>query len=321
MYTSIVVPLDGSVFGNGALPVAVTMAQRSDAFLHLVHVREPIAFPYGELPAAQADSNSEEKVRSELTRVAAHLAREGALRVDAEFLVGDIETTLRRYFEDARHDLAVMMTHGRGRLSRSLLGSVADALVRHSPVPLLLLHQDTAWLRAAAEPLFRRVLIPLDGSAMAETILDHVFTMGTPDATEYVILSVVAPHRELEAADAQTDVITGRSFDERQRDAAREYLHGVAASLRDSGAQVTTRVEVHQETAQGILDAALEYHVDLIALSTHGRGGMSRFLHGSVADKVLREASAPILVCRPHETPVRSADTGDTTARTGHHNA
>lgn len=302
VYSSIVVPLDGSVFGNEALPVAVTLAQRSDAFLHLVHVREPIRFPYGELPSAQVDTDSELRLRSELTGVVDRLARKGSLRVDAEFLVGDIDATLRHYFEDSPHDLAVMMTHGRGGVRRSWLGSVADALVRHAPVPILLLRQETPWLRAAAEPLFRRVLIPLDGSAMSESILDHVLSFGTPDATEYVILSVVAPHRDIEAPDAQTDVSTGQSYDERQRDAARGYLDGVAVVLRSGGVPVTIRVEVHQETAQGILDAALEHQADLIALSTHGRGGLSRLLHGSVADKVVRGATAPVLVCRPQES-------------------
>ena len=308
MYTSIVVPLDGSVFGNGALPVAVALANRSDAALHLVQVRDAETTVAGPFGAGLLDP-AEPLRRAALEEIAAHLARQGSLRVTAETLDGPVVPTLRRYLENPTHDLVVMMSHGRGGLSRAWLGSVADGLIRHASVPLLLLRQDTSWLRTAVEPLFRRVLIPLDGSALAEAVLDNVLALGTTDVTEYVILAVVAPHRELESPEHGTGTFSGRSLDEQQRDAALAYLHGVAADLRSTGAVVTVRVEVHLHTAQGILDAAVEHQVDLIALSTHGRGSMSRLVHGSVADKVIRGATAAVLVCHPPEASLQPSRT------------
>lgn len=299
MYTSIVVPLDGSVFGNGALPIAVALANRSDAALHLVRVRDPVAIAAAAGPfGARMIDAAEPQRRAEMEEVAAHLAQ-GSLRVTAEFLDGPVVPTLQRYLENSTHDLVVMMSHGRGGLSRAWLGSVADGLIRHASVPLLLLRQDTSWLRAAVEPLFRRVMIPLDGSALAEAVLDNVLSLGTADVTEYVILGVVAPHRELESSEHDAGTFIGGSLDEQQRDAALAYLHGVAADLRSTGAVVTVRVEVHLHTALGILDAAVEHDVDLIALSTHGRGAMSRLVHGSVADKVIRGTTGAVLVYHP----------------------
>ena len=201
-----------------------------------------------------------------------------------------------------------MMTHGRGGLSRAWLGSVAEGLIRRAPVPLLLLRQDTEWSREAVEPLFRRVLIPLDGSLMAEEVLDHVFSLGTPEVTEYVILSVIAPHHQLDSGDSGAETFPGRSQDEQQRDAAHHYLNRVAGDLRSSGALVTVRVEVHLHTAPGVLDAATEHHVDVIALSTHGRGSLSRLVHGSVADKILRGANVPVLVYRPNQAATQQPE-------------
>ncbi len=305
MYTSIVVPLDGSEFGVRALPVALTLAKRCNARVHLVHVREAVVFLEGETAyEPHLSDQQQQKVRAHVTAMAAQLARGASLRVDAVFLDGPVAPSLQRYLETGGHDLVVMTTHGRGGLSRAWLGSVADGLIRRAPVPLLLLRDDTAWLRDAVEPLFRRVLIPLDGSAMAEEVLDHVVSLGTNGVTEYVLLSVIAPHHQVDSGESDAETLAGHSLDERQRDAAHHYLNGVASNLRSSGALVKERVEVHRHTAQGILYAATEHHVDVIALSTHGRGGRARFMHGSVADKVLRGADLPVFAYRPKQAGV-----------------
>lgn len=313
MYTSIVVPLDGSVFGNSALPIAVALARRSDAALHLIHVHDSVSIseagPFGALLL----DNDEPRRRAEFEGVATRLAHAGALRVTAEFLDGPVVPTLQRYLEDGRHDLVVLMSHGRGGLRRTWLGSVADGLIRHASVPLLLLREETASVEAV-EPLFRRVIVPLDGSAMAEGVLDDVVALGTTDVTEYVILTVIAPHRDDKPPSSDIVIPVGRSYDEQQRDAAFGYLNGVAADLRSTGAVVTVRVEVHEQCAQGILDTADEHHVDLIALSTHGLGGLSRLVHGSVADKVIRGATTAVLVHHPSTRGVASAVTAGTMA-------
>ena len=237
-------------FANSALPVAITLASRGDAEVHLVHVREPILFLEGSSAYEPhlADDHQME-VRAHITSAAAHLSRESSLRVDAEFLAGQVVPTLRQYLENGDHDLVVMMTHGRGGWNRAWLGSVADGLIRSAPVPLLLLRHESQWLRDAVEPLFCRVLIPLDGSAMAEEVLERVLSLGVPDATEYVLLSVIAPHRESEPGESGAEGVTARSHDEQQRDAAHNYLNRVAGDLRSRGAMPKVSVEVYRHTS------------------------------------------------------------------------
>ena len=303
MYTSIVVPLDGSEFGKRAIPVALALASRSEAAVHLVHVQEHVALPQGApMYDTRLDHESAHALRAGLTALAVELARGTTLQVDTHFLDGPVVPTMQRYLRESQHDLVVMMTHGRGGISRAWLGSVADGLIRHAPVPLLLLRQETAWLSEAREPLFRRILVPLDGSALADSVLDHIVSLATTDITVYVLLTVTSPYSPLEYAGADIDPLSGRSHEELQREAALAYLDSVADELRSSGALVEVLVESHHHAAHGILAVASEHTVDLIALSTHGRGSVGRLIHGSVADKVVRGATVPVLVYRPEPT-------------------
>ncbi len=309
MYTSIVVPLDGSEFGKRAVPVALALARRSHAAVHLVHVHEPmVSASGGPRHDTRLHNELRQEMRRELTAAAAQLARETSLPIDAVFLDGPVVPMLQGYLADRDHDLVVMMTHGRGGLSRAWLGSVADGLVRHAPVPLLLVRPGAEWPGDLVEPLFCRILVPLDGSAMADEVLDHAISLSTPDATVYTLLTVVVPLPMLGGM-YPTSGFADRSDLEQRHEVAQSHLTVMAKELRESGALVETRVVTHQQPAQGILDAAEEQHVDSIAMSTHGRGAASRLLLGSVADKVVRGATVPVLVYRPE--PVAAELTGN----------
>lgn len=307
MYTSIVVPLDGSAFAKRALPVALALARRSHAAVHLVHVNElMVSASGGPQHDTRLHNDLRQEMRAELTAVAAQLARETSLPIDAVFLDGPVVPMLQGYLADRDHDLVVMMTHGRGGLSRAWLGSVADALVRHASVPLLLVRPGAEWPNELVEPLFCRILVPLDGSAMSDEVLDHAVSLSTPDATVYTLLTVVVPLPLLGGMYPNAG-FADRSDVQRQHEVAQSHLAAMAKELRESGALVETKVVTHQQPAQGILDAAEEQRVDSIAMSTNGRGAASRLLLGSVADKVVRGATVPVLVYRPEPLPTERA--------------
>lgn len=298
MSASIVVPLDGSAFGKRALPVALALARRNQAAVRLVHVHPepPVASYAGGGPTYDPRLSEELRrvMRTDLTTLAEQLVLETSLSVDAEFLDGPVVPMLERYLAETSPGFVVMMTHGRGGLRRAWLGSVADGMVRHSPVPVLLVRSGAEWPGNLIEPLFRSALVPLDGSAMAEEVLDHVMRLGTPDATAYTLLTVVVP--PLAPTSESTPDLSNV---ERQHNAALAYLSTVAEKRRQKGALMEVRVVVHPRAAEGILEEAEAQQADLIALSTRGRGAASRLLLGSVADKVIRGATVPVLVYHP----------------------
>lgn len=303
MYSTIVVPLDGSALSERAVPTALVLARRGSATLLLIHVRESAVRPAGApLLDSRFDDEAERHAQARVSSMADTIARESGLAAQAVFLDGEIAPTVQAYAAARGTDLVVMTTHGRGGISRLWLGSVADELVRRSTAPILLIRPDVEGAPDVSEPLFHRILVPLDGSPRAEEVLTHAAALGTPGHTEYVLLRVLAPRT---SADLFPSVATMLAPDELARRLAGAharadaYLAGVAASFREIGAQVTTHTALRAQAAREILEFAREQDVDLIVLSTRVRSTTERLLIGSVADKVLRGTAGPVLVCGP----------------------
>jgi nucleotide-binding universal stress UspA family protein len=321
MYRSILVPLDGSPLSEYALPAACDIARRSGAALRLVHVHmrttpDPIyveGLPVIDESTQSLDTDHE---RAYLERIRDRIIDQHGLRVTIAIHdpVSDGErdmTIADALAADAAStdtDLIVMTTHGRGGLARFWLGSVADSLVHVSSVPVLSLRPGEPIPPIKHPPVFRHILIPLDGSALAEQILEPALALGTLTQATYTLLHVVelfvlpgyAPLAQAVHLDAH---MTQAVRTERQR-----CLDDVAQRLRASGHQVHTRTLLGAQPAVALLDAAEEQGADLIALATHGRSGLPRLLIGSVADKVRRGADMPVLLCRPQVSP--AADRG-----------
>ena len=318
MYSTIVVPLDGSAFGERALPAAVALARRSDAVLELVHAREPAASASGApVPDPRFDDEEEQLVRSRVSSLADALARDAGLRVRPVFLNGDVAAAVQAYVAERGADLIVMTSHGRGGLSRAWLGSVADQLVRRSTAPLLVVRADGQGMPGAAEPLFRRVLVPLDGSPRAEEVLAHAAALGTPGVTEYLLLNVFTPRPSTDLFPSDATLVdreeVARHLQEVQA-RGDAYLARVADSFREIGARVTTYTTLRGQAGPAILEFAREHGADLIVLSTRVRSAAERLLIGSVADKVLRGADVPVLLRGPQtRVASESRDAASTT--------
>jgi nucleotide-binding universal stress UspA family protein/YHS domain-containing protein len=184
-------------------------------------------------------------------------------------------------------DLIAMSTHGRSMLARMLVGSVTDRVIRTSPVPVLVLHSPTMSIDRVSPPTGRklRVLAPLDGSAFAEEAVKMAVSLLSPERIELSLACVVGT--------PQT-----------QKPTARGILDEAATRLGRPGLDITTTILVGATAGQ--IDAfALEGGSDLIVMSTHGHGMLTRTLVGSVTDQVVRTSEVPVLVVQPHlmETP------------------
>lgn len=224
-----------------------------------------------------------------------------AIPVIVERTTGGVVESIAETAASAGTDLIVMTTHGRTGLSRAWLGSVADGVTRSAGTPVLMLRPSDQ--PAPAEHTagsFSRVLIPLDGSREAETILDEAIAVAGHAAT-YVLARIVQPiPLIMPTADpyTMTTMMTDPGTTELVVADARQYIQEVAGRLAEHGAtRIEQSVLVGDHPAQMLLDLSKANDIDLIALATHGRG-MARLVLGSVADKILRGSTTPLLVCR-----------------------
>jgi nucleotide-binding universal stress UspA family protein len=308
MYRSILVPLDGSVFAEHALPLALGIARRSGAKLVIARVHVAPFSPIEDL-GGLVDRAARDEEQAYLKQVVKRLTDPTAAPVGSALLEIPVADSLCEYAKSAGADLMVMTTHGRGPLARAWLGGVADELVRKAPIPILLTRPQEAKPVLDQVPVFRRVLIPLDGSSFAEQAVDHALPFGSLSEAEYILVRVIEPmirggHMETALTSSSEPGIVRRLellHDEEKANAG-AYLEKMAQKVKSQGHRVETRVIVNEQAAVALLDTAKEVRADAIALCTHGRRGLSRLFLGSVADKILRGTSLPLLIHRPATT-------------------
>ena len=305
MYRTLMVPLDGSVFGEHAIAYAISIAKRANAVIQLAHVYHPIMLHGADvdsgLSLGEADATARKRAQQYLVDTAERIKAVAPLDVEPVLLDGRTGSVLVDHAVKAGVDLIVMTTHGRGPLSQFWLGSVADELARTTPMPVILIRPvDEQAPAFAIDPPLRRILAPLDGSPLAEQVLEPLLRLGTLVDAEYRLVRVVEP---VYSPNADTWFTPPRpEVDYLAERRAREYLDQVRQRLQYQATRVDTYIDTHSQPAEVILEEARRYQPDLIALATHGRSGLVRQVLGSVADKVLRGGTVPVFVHRPHKT-------------------
>lgn len=295
MLRRVLVPLDGSSFAEAALPAALSLSRRSGAELDLMTVHEPVpSFAYDEW-----ETSAREWSENYLDDIRDRVAGATGDGIERTVRSGRVADAIRERARETEVDLVVMATHGRGALSRAWLGSVADTFVRHAPCPVLLIRPDEeASVDLSEDWNPGSVLVPLDGSELGESILDGVAELAGLYDSALVLLRVVAYPIEIASPYLPHTVQMNQDIVDEASKGAGEYLERLAVPLRDRGLEVELEVDVDTQAGNGILKVARERAVGLIAMSTHGRGGVARAVLGSTADKVIRGARRPTLVYR-----------------------
>lgn len=297
MFRSILVPLDGSPLAEQALPWADRIAQKcgSEVCLvtgHRLYAFENYSSAWAPFDAAQ-DALFRQSEERYLELVAVEKLKFGRERVKTKVTNGLPADAILAGARDVHPELIVMTTHGYGPLSRAFLGSVADEVVRRSEIPVLLIRPTDE--TPALEPCVRSILVPLDGSPFAEQIIPTVRELASRLGASCHLCSVV-PASSGQAFGGAIDDSQLQQAQQRDADQARAYLAGIAGQLREHSIEVTTKVVVGQYPAEAVTAEAANAKCGLIALATHGRSGFKRLVLGSVADKVIRTASTPVLV-------------------------
>jgi nucleotide-binding universal stress UspA family protein len=254
----VAVPLDGTAVAEHALPIADLLARYCGSQLKLLHVQ-----------ADRRSNNTEQYLAHLVWRL-----NRPDLAVTYEIGYGEVAQQISELAQEYEANLIVMSTHGMPGIDRYYVGDVANKLIRILNTPVLLLRPTEKWQSRTTK--FRRLLVTLDGSEAAEDVLRYTRFLARVFQSEILLLSV--PEAEAEKV-RLTD-----------------YLETVSTALRESGYNVTARV-AGSGAVRTILESCLAEEVDLIMMTTHGRGVLSREASiGSVADRVIDAANCPVFL-------------------------
>jgi nucleotide-binding universal stress UspA family protein len=310
MYKVIMVPTDGSGFDREAIRVALRMAERSNAKVRLVRVLESDSF-FGTTPEADWTAEAADLGRSERTNALSELyalAAECRSGCKADITVdlhgGPVADVLQGYARRHDVDLIVMSTHGRTGVSRLSLGSVTDSLIRHTSIPVLVVKTPESYLNPQLAHAFKRIVVPLDGSTLAEEVLPSVLTLAKLEDAEVSLLQVLIPHSYSQKEMFDPNL----PWWDKDVSLAQAYLFRIASRLRRNGLVVTTDIVIGEHAADAIGDFASREKADLIAIATHGRGGLARMLRGSVADAIMHSGKLSMLVLKPDDLATKGEE-------------
>lgn len=297
---SILLPLDGSAFAERAVSWAAVIARKARARLRLALVHQPPEPPPADRQSRRLYTRIELSLRKSqreyLRGVAARIKAEGPIQIATATLDGRPGPAIAAYVGEVGVDMVVMTTHGRGGLERAWLGSVADHLVRSLEVPVLMIRPTEG---PAGRPECEEILVPLDGSRRAEAALPPAMALAGLLGARLALLQAVDPVPLV----LNPPTPYAGSFDDRlsaiRRGEAKDYLEDIAAQVSAAGIAARPTAVLAPTPLEAIRAAARAPDIGLIAMATHGRGGLRRLVLGSVADKLVRSSELPVLVTRP----------------------
>lgn len=284
MFARILVPQDGSRLAARILrPLERLLAEDVEVTLLRVVEAPEDQDSYARQPAAELAMRAHlEQLRGSLaSRAKAHVV----------LLHGEPGPEVARHARETGQDLVAMTTHGRTGVQRWVRGSVAEQVLRTCEVPLLLC--NPAALEPHEERTFHRIVVPLDGSARAERIVPLVAALARPHASRVTLLRVEPlVVGDLPAAVDDLGVLDPTPL--------AHSLEAVRARLATAGIEAECKASFGVVAAEILREAQ---DADLLAVTTHGRNGVSRLVFGSVAEQIVRHAPCPLLVLRTVPTP------------------
>lgn len=288
MYKKILLPLDGSKLAEQVLPYARILAEAYKIPITLLRVDDPHAIAiYG--PRLQ-DGGYLKKASAEFLPASVTVDHVVELGKPAEAIV-DLANA-----EPAC--LIAMATHGLSGVQRWLLGSVANKVVHATANPMLLIRPAEGRDPGAAVQL-KSVIVPLDGSGLAEKALPHVKVLAKALRLEVHLVRIYsAPADSYIAAEGVYVGALAERGAEIQKD-AEIYLQGKYEKLRAEGVDGVNTIAIEGDAAGQIIDLARHTSDNLVAMCTHGRSGVGRWVLGSVTEKVIQHCKDPVLMIRP----------------------
>lgn len=309
MYSRMLVPLDGSELAETVCVYAKELAGRLDADLILLHVSSPALQDRVPMEQAYIDHIAE-VMRERVKEVQQRTAPDGKskpVKVTGKLATGYSAEEILSYAEKQSVDLLVLASHGYSGVKRWSMGSVASKVMSATKIPV--------WLVKAGHPEDvpydkwprRTLIVPLDGSGLAESVLPHVETLAKQRGTEPVDVVLLRVSEPVTVPTYYTADVSGVAIDwgnfvqkeaVKRKQIAREYLADIEKRL--SKADITVRSEVIEgQPNNEIVDYANKLPFSMIIMATHGRSGLSRLVYGSAAANILQGVNKPMFIIKP----------------------
>jgi len=269
MYETILIPTDGSDVAVTAAKTAFALAGQFDADVHALHVLDTEAgdTAYGE-DVVQAVTDAAREVEIETTTAV----------VESD---GPVHRRIIEYAANHDIDSIVMGTHGRMSLGQHVLGSVAERTLREAPLPVITVHEDTV-----VPTDIEQILVPTDGSESANAAAEHALEFASATGASVHTVHVV------DASDIESD--ENGAIHDALEESGRRAIGAVVESGREQDLHIEASV-LSGIPHQAIRDYADANDVDYIFMGTHGRTGVSRYLLGSVTERVVRLTDVPVV--------------------------
>jgi nucleotide-binding universal stress UspA family protein len=281
----ILIPLDGSKEAESVLPYLRDLAPKFGSHVHVLGI------------GIGRKTRRVNRLLEDYTNRIANELHAHNVKAESVIRYGLAADKILDFTAEKEIDLIIMATHGRSGITRWWMGSVAEKVISEATAPVLLVRSKRPRTVSTADKpdSIHKILAPLDGSDIGEAALSYAEAIASSSRATINLVQVISPPGTVEA-----NLLGGpdwRKFVKAMHDAGENYLKSIAERLSSQNIKVTHEV-LTGEPADKIVEYAAEKGASLIAMSTHGRTGLARWVLGSVADKVLHGARIPILLVR-----------------------
>jgi nucleotide-binding universal stress UspA family protein len=283
MWKKILVPLDGSDLAELALPYAKELAGAFNSELILLYVSE-------------ADDEHLHMHQLYLEKLAGQM-KKMVKRVSPVVISGKPVEEIVKYTEKSDIRLIVMASHGRSGIIPWATGGIASKVIDATGVPLLLIKESKRRRKVKEKHLISRILLPLDGSEAGEAAITRAKELKSRLEAEVILLGVVPTGQHIRTVGGLDYILFPEQEIEAYRAEAREYLEKVYKRLKRGKGELKVEIRLGEVTKE-ILDFAREKRVNLIAISSHGHSGMTKWVFGSTAQKIMQDSPIPVLVVK-----------------------
>jgi nucleotide-binding universal stress UspA family protein len=285
MFEKILVPLDTSPLAEQVIPHVIELARAFNSAIDIINVCE--------LHDGQGTSECQTYLEAEAARIKSSLAPQAGI-IQTETILGSPGHNILKYAEKEKADLIMMSSHGRSGVTLWPFGSTVDKILRQTGVPLIIVKVLETRSEQPPIDLFKRILVPLDGSELGAKVVPFVVEIAGKLGSEVVLLQVIETTKHVHTLGRIDTVpfIEGELGSLEKR--ATDYLEQESLKFAKSGPGVLTVIK-EGNVAEEILKYASEKQCSLVAISSHGHSGFESWIIGSVTSKVLSAGTKSLL--------------------------